>query len=168
MLRLKSKILSIIATTIIFASFTNVIFASNNPAEINLSAPVINPDSLYYPLKRVWEKVRDQLNFSDDAKITFAKDLLRERLAELKFVVENKILSEVEHSSQRFAFQAGILVEEIAKQNKSSEKEKLMKEFEQYNTFLGQLRDKYQANSSFWMLIQHDINSLGILSEKLK
>jgi len=94
--------------------------------------------------------------------------LLKTRLSELDYVVNNKVLSEVQTSSERFAYQAGILTQELIKQNNSDEKTKLVKEFEKYGNFLANLRDKYPANSSFWMLVQHDINTLSILSEHLK
>ena len=57
---------------------------------------------------------------------------------------------------------------EIVEKKKIDEKKKLIKIFEKYSKLLANLRDKYPANSSFWMLVQHDINSLSILSERLK
>lgn len=135
---------------------------------ITFKNEAINPGSLYYPLKRLWEKGLGRLQFSKQSKITFSESQLKTRLAELNFVVEHKFLSEVQTSSERFAYQAGILTEELVKQNKTKDKENLIKEFEQYAKFLDNLRDKYAANTSFWMLIQHDINSLKILSDRLK
>lgn len=152
-------------------------FVLNTPVygdgELNLPDTKINPGSFYYPVKRLWEKGQEKLQFSRQAKINFYGSLLKTRLAELNYVVEKKLLSEVQSSSERFAYYAGILTVELVKENERSsssnkDKEKAVKEFEQYGKFLEELRDKYQANSSFWMLIQHDINALGILSEQLK
>lgn len=134
--------------------------------ELNLPSTKINPGSFYYPFKRILEKGWEKLQFSQTQKIAFYKLQLKTRLAELNYVVEKKLLSEVQSSSERFAYYAGILTGELVKENK--DKEKAVKEFEQYGKFLERLRDKYEANSSFWMLIQHDINSLKILSERLK
>lgn len=127
---------------------------------------VINPESFYYPFKRIWEKGQERLQFSRQAKINFYQSQLKIRLAELNYVVENKLLSGVQTSSERFAYTAGILTEVLVRENK--DKEKTIKEFQQMQNFLEKLRDKYPANSSFWMLIQHDINTLNILSERLK
>lgn len=128
----------------------------------------INPGSFYYSFKRIWEKGMDRLQFSTDSRVNFYQSQLKIRLSELNYVIENKLLGEVEQSSQRFAYSAGTLTNNLVKQNKSSEKEKVIKDFEKYSKFLEQLRDKYEANTSFWMLIQHDINSLGILADQIK
>lgn len=134
--------------------------------QLNLPDTKVNPGSFYYPVKRLWEKGQEKLQFSRQAKINFYESLLRTRLAELNYVVEKKLLSEVQSSSERFAYYAGILTGELVKENE--DKEKAVKEFEQYGKFLEKLRDKYEANSSFWMLVQHDINTLRILSDQLK
>jgi len=135
---------------------------------ISIKNEAINPSSFYYPLKRLLEKGKEKFMFSNEAKKSFYETLLKTRLAELKFVVENKFLSEVQQSSERFAYQAGILTEELVKQRRSEDKVKIIKDFEKYSKFLENLRDKYPANSPYWLLIQHDINSLKILSERLK
>lgn len=134
--------------------------------QLNLPNTKVNPGSFYYPVKRLWEKGQEKLQFSRQAKINLYESLLRTRLAELNYVVEKKLLSEVQSSSERFAYYAGILTGELVKEN--IDKEKAVKEFEQYGKFLEKLRDKYEANSSFWMLVQHDINTLRILSDQLK
>ena len=135
---------------------------------ISLKNEVINPGSFYYSIKRLLEKGKEKFMFSNEAKKSFYELLLKTRLAELNFVVEKKFLSEVQQSSERFAYQAGVLTDELIKQNKANDKEKITKEFEKYSKFLENLRDKYPANSAYWMLIQHDINTLSILSERLK
>lgn len=155
--------------------FIFVIFLSICPLVINAAEKtitfkneVINPGSFYYSFKRLWEKGIEKLQFSRESKITFYQSQLKTKLAELNFVVENKLLSEVQQSSERFSYQAGILTNELVKQSKAEDKEKFIREFEQYGKFLDRLRDIYPANSAYWMLIQHDINSLKILSERLK
>lgn len=153
-------------TVILFSLHVNQIFAADQ--DLNLPSTIINPDSFYYPLKRAWEKLKGNFAFSTEGRIEHESSLIKIRLAELKFIVENKILSEVQHSSERFAYSAGILTDEVVKQGDKKKKEDLIKEFKKYSVFLEKLRDNYPANTSFWMLIQHDINSLEILSERLK
>lgn len=153
-------------TTLIFAPLS--LIHAQDSQQLDLPKTTINPGSFYYSFKRLWEKGMEKLQFSSQSKINFFKSQLKTKLAELNFVVENKLLSEVQRSSERFAYQAGILTEELVKQNKAEDKEKIIREFEQYSKFLEKLRDKYSANSSFWMLVQHDINTLKILSERLK
>lgn len=161
----KKIIFSITVGLFIICQSLTVIAAEES---ITFKNEAINPGSFYYSIKRLWEKGKERLMFSYDSKKSFYESLLKTRLAELKYVVDHKFLSEVQTSSERFAYQAGILAEELIKQNKTKDKENLIKEFEQYAKFLDNLRDKYEANTSFWMLIQHDINTLKILSDQLK
>ena len=153
--------------TILFSIPIGSIYAEE-VEQLELSKTTLNPGSFCYSFKRILEKGREKLLFSQESKKTFHMSLLKTRLSELDYVVNNKVLSEVQTSSERFAYQAGILTQELIKQNNSDEKTKLVKEFEKYGKFLANLRDKYPANSSFWMLVQHDINTLSILSEHLK
>lgn len=147
--------------------FVGLVFA-DSPESFSLPNTKINPGSFYYPFKRILEKGWERLQFSETQKIAFYKSQLKVRLSELNYVVEKKLLSEVQRSSERFAYQAGILTEEAIRQNKSEDKKNLIEEFEQFSLFLDKIRDVYPANSSFWMLIQHDINTLSILSDQLK
>lgn len=169
------KIISIII--IIFLSVTliltppSLVYAQDSQ-QLDLPKTTINPGSFYYSFKRLWEKGIEKLQFGRQSKINFYQAQLKTKLAELNFVVENKLLSEVQRSSERFAFQAGTLTDLLIKQRDEQKDEaavrKTIEDFQKYNRFLEGLRDKYPANSSFWMLIQHDINTLKILSERLK
>lgn len=156
----------LLLTVVLFSLYGNPIFAFDE--SLNLPSTVINPDSFYYPLKRAWEKLREKFVFSTKDKIKYENLLVKNRLAELKFVVENKILSEIQHGSERFAYSAGILTDAAVKDGAKRTKENITEDFKRYNPLLEKLRDNYPANSSFWMLLQHDINSLQILSERLK
>lgn len=135
--------------------------------ELGLPKTSVNPGSFYYPFKRLLEKGQEKLLFFADSRRSFYSSLFKTRLAELSYVVNNKILSEVQGSSERFAYQAGILTEEMIGQ-KDEDRQKTVEVFKRYSDYLAQLRDQYAANSSFWMLIQHDINTLKILSDKLR
>ncbi len=134
----------------------------------NIKIESVNPDSFYYKFKRLWEKVQGKLAFSDESKINFQEKILDVRFSELYYVVKNKKLADFQTTTERFSYQAGILTEELMEKNKTTDKEKLIKEFELLSRFLEKLRDEYSANSSYWMLIQHNINTLKILSERLK
>lgn len=129
---------------------------------------IINPGSIYYPLKRVWENIRERFVFSSGDKAEFYGDLLEVRLSELEYVTRNKILEEFERSSHRFSYQAGELVNTQSGSGKKEVNEEIMKQFTSYNQLLEELRDLYPANSSYWLLIQQNIDTLKILSDKLK
>ena len=57
---------------------------------------------------------------------------------------------------------------ELSKKLVSSDKSSIQNKFKEYKPILEKLRDIYPANSSFWMLIQYDIDTLDILSKKLE
>lgn len=157
----------IFSVFVIFLVLFQPLVAGAEEETITIKNETINPGSFYYSFKRLWEKGLERLQFSKESRTNFYHSQLKVKLAELNFVVENRLLSEVQQSSERFAFQAGMLTDELIKQN-SKDKEKFIKEFQRYSKFLEKLRDIYPANTSFWMLIQHDINTLKILSERLK
>lgn len=138
--------------------------------ELNLPSISITPDKyLYYSVKRLVEKGTLYIKFSKVAKANYYRDLTLERLAELKYVVENKLLSEVKQSTQRFSYQTGILSDYISANKELFERKKDTRDFlVRSKDLLGGLRDKYSANSSFWMLVQHSINSIDLNLEKLK
>lgn len=172
MLKLGFKIIPLILITIVTNLFILTLLSTQTgpsfaeEGNLNLPSTTINPGSFYYPFKRLWEKGLERVQFSKQSKINFLKSQLRTRLAELNYVVEKKLLSEVQTSSERFAYYVGILTEELVRENKN--KEQTIKEFDQFSKLLEKLRDNYPANTSFWMLIQHDINTLRILSDQLK
>lgn len=163
MTTLGKKTILILALFFIFWSPLIVIAQGNG---ITLKNESINPGSFYYSFKRLWEKGLERLQFSKQSKVHFYQSQMLTRLAELKFVVENKILSEIQTSSQRFAYTAGILTNEVIKDN--VDKKNTAEQFQNMQKILSKLRDNYPANSSYWMLVQHDINSLNILKEGLK
>lgn len=167
-MRLISKITILFLSLIILFSLQIKLVSAEEVEQLELPKITVYPGSFYYNFKRLFEKGKERLIFSQESKKSFYESLLKTRLAELNFVVEKKFLSEVQQSSERFAFQAGILTEELVRQKKAEGKEKIIKEFEKYSKFLENLRDKYPANSAYWMLIQHDINTLKILTERLK
>lgn len=126
----------------------------------------IPPGYFLYNFERIIEKVQVNFYISPDSKVDFYKNLLQKRLAELKYVVDHGYLDEVEKSSQRVSYQVGILSDYIKNKNLNSKKDSIHKLYQESKVVLEKLRDKYQANTSFWMLIQHVINSIDFNSQK--
>ncbi len=160
--------LKLFLALIIFSLVQAGLIYAQESVQLELPKTTVNPGSFYYPFKRLIEKGRERVIFSQEEKISFYKSLLKIRLSELNYVISKKFLSEIQGSSERFAYTAGILAEEVKVQDKVEEKQYHIRQFGLYSKFLDSLRDQYPANSSFWMLIQHDINTLSILSEQLK
>ncbi len=137
----------------------------------NTQDATLTPDKkLLFSIKRLVEKGMEWTKFSKGSKAGYYKDLTKERFAELDSVVKNKLLGEVQNSSQRFSSQVGVL-SDFLQANKSElikEKEGDIKLLKDYKQSLQGLRDYFPANSSYWMLVQHSINSIDLNLEKLK
>ena len=91
-------------------------------------------------------------------------------MSELKNVVDGNLLGEVEQSAQRFSYQVGVLSDFLAA-NGTSVVDKKSKNIEILNELkdpLIKLRDKHKYDSSYWMLIQHSIDSIDLNLQKLK
>ncbi|MBI2600866.1 hypothetical protein HYW42_02835 [Candidatus Daviesbacteria bacterium] len=161
----KNVLIAFFLAVILILPAIKITYANNTA--IDLPKTQINPGSFYYSFKRLWEKGMTILNFSEESKIPYYDSLVAIRLAELDYVVKNKILSEIETSSQRFAYYAGTLTGELTKLNKSDKNKQVIGKYMKYKVFLEQLRDNFPVNSSYWMLLQHDINSLDNYIEKL-
>lgn len=139
-------------------------------AELSLPTTKINPDNyLFYSFKRLYEKGLAFTKLTNNSKADYYRDLTQARMAELKFVVEHDLLSEVQKSTERLSYQIGILSDYISNKSDLADKKQNINDFlKSYKGPLDNLRDKYPANSAFWMLIQHNINSIDINLEKLK
>lgn len=147
------------------------VFAHEGHDHTTLPETYVNPDKyLFYSVKRLIEKGTVYTKFSKESKADYYMDLTLIRLAELKYVIGKDIVSDIEHSSERLSYQVGILSDYIVanKTDLESKKVSVIARFNRYKELLVPLRDKYPANSSYWMLVQHDINSIDINLEKLK
>ena len=139
--------------------------AANIPQSIK--EPLYKPNAgFYYLIKRGYEKILEKLQLSDESKFKFHQNLLLTRFSELKFIAENKHLGELQKSTERFSYEAGKFAQLGSKLN-STDKTSIQNQFKEYKPILEKLRDLYPANSAYWMLLQHDINTLDILSKKL-
>lgn len=156
---------------LLFSFFPLVFYTRVLATEVNLPNILVTPNNyLFYSLTRLTEKGLILIKISKESKVDYFKSLTLKRLAELKYVVDNKLLSEVQQSSQRLSYQIGILSDYLSINQNQLSKQKLDTKnlLNSYRELLADLRDKYPANSSYWMLVQHVINSLEINLEKLK
>lgn len=159
------KRLLVLFFLVIFVISSQSVYSAEN---FTLPKSRVNPGSVIYSAKRFSENMLMKFNSSKEGRLNFYKKLMVTRLSELDYVAANKKLGEVEKSSQRFAYQVGILTDYIVSEKMDKEKEGLLQSFEQYKPILAKLRDVYPANTSYWMLLQQDIDTLNINAEKLK
>lgn len=159
--------------SILFFGFFWVILISSEAFASNLNLPTtaINPDKyLFFSIKRLVEKAVLYSKFTQESKADYYKDLILKRAAELRYVVDNEILGEIERSSQRISSEVGTLSDyvNVNKVKLGKEKKPVSELLESLKPLLGELRDHYPSNSSYWLLLQHSINSIDLNLEKLK
>ena len=150
--------------TLVFSANLLMVYAYE---EIKLPSVSLQPGMTYYPAKRLFEKFMEKLQFSSDAKEKYYYDLLGVRLSELNNIVEKDNRNEVEKSTQRVSYQVGVLTDYIVEKRLDNKKQQVINLYKSYRIILEKLRDKYPANSSYWMLVQHIINSIDINLKKL-
>ncbi|OGE72387.1 hypothetical protein A3H40_04045 [Candidatus Daviesbacteria bacterium RIFCSPLOWO2_02_FULL_38_15] len=155
----------VILLVIIFVFVSNLSLVYGQQ-DINLPSVSIQPSMTYYPVKRLFEKFMEKLQFTNETKEKYYEDLVQTRLAELKYVVDKDYLDQVEKSTQRVSYQVGVLTDYVVSKKLNDKKQSIADLYKKDKIILEKLRDKYPANSGFWMLIQHIINSIDINLQK--
>lgn len=127
----------------------------------------VNPsDGMSYLYKRIKEKVSMFFAFSNKNKIDNYKNLLNTRLAELKFVIENKHMSYFEKSTQRYFTTAGELTS-LLKSADKAEVESVKELLASHIPILTKLRDTFEFGTAEWRFVEDDINYIKGYSNDL-
>ena len=163
---LKLQILAVFSALALFLSIPTTIFAQS-PESFGLPVQKTLPGSSGYVFKRLKEKTVGLFKFSKEARSSYRQTLLEKRVSEFVSLVENKNQLQIANASQRIAYEAGMLAENSYNRTRE-EKDKVINLFEKYKPILERMRDNFPANSPFWLLSQQDIDTLNILSSKLK
>ncbi|MDO8639245.1 MAG: DUF5667 domain-containing protein [Candidatus Daviesbacteria bacterium] len=158
-------IVRIILPVVIFIFLTNLSLVYGQQ-DVNLPSVFVQPGMTYYPVKRLFENLMEKFQFTHENKEKYYRDLLQKRLAELKYVVDKDYLDQVEKSTQRVSYQVGTLTDYVVGNKLNNEKQSLVNLYKEDKIILEKLRDKYPFNSSYWMLVQHIINSIDINQQK--
>lgn len=169
-MKLRARYISKILVTLFFVLstlFAPFIVTAKGPESFHLTPQKTLPGSAFYPFKRIKEKIEMIIIFSAKEKTRYGIILLEKRLSELASLVDRKDAIYLESSAQRFAAQAGVLTNHALAGDKEI-KELVLSYFEGYKPVLEQLRDNYPANYAYWLSIQQDIDTINILSERLR
>lgn len=117
---------------------------------------------------KINEKIGLFLKFSSKSKAKYWRKLIDTRLAEIKYVVDADKINDIEETTSRYSTYLGHYTNYLEKKKNGSEKEITLAMFEKHKDILISLRDKFKHDSAWWLLIQHDINTLDILKDKLE
>lgn len=160
-------IFAVLLFCLIFLMPFNSIFAKVPAQDKIIVSQRIYPDNNLYPYKRLWEKIKEFIVFSNNDQVKFHENLLANRISELKYVSDSRLLSLMQDASQRVSYEAGTVEEKVSVSD-NQQKDDVKDLFTVYKTFLPQVRDSYRANSAYWLFIQQNIDTFEILSGELK
>lgn len=130
----------------------------DNDQMIQISNESINPgDGFKFSFKRLREKVMLALvSFSSQSKYNYQKDLLTKRLAELKYVVDNKDIANIQTTSQRYSATAGQIAELVV--NNNLDKKATQSIFSLQLQVLKDIQKQFNDTTAEWRFIEHDID----------
>lgn len=155
---MRGFLLSIAILTLVFQSQVSSAFAQE--------APSLQVNHIAGGLEKIVEKLTLFVKFNKSDKLDYQEYLLEKRLAELKFAVENDI-DLVEETASRYSTYAGSLTNFIVSNEIENEKKRILETFDKHSSIISSLRDKFGFESGWWLAIQHDVNTIEILREKI-
>lgn len=128
-----------------------------------------NPDSPFFGLKRVQEKVFLSIKISPRDKVDYLSALLDLRLKEFENIIKNGSFSYMWSASLRQSTFAGQITELIVANNLKDKVDPIKKQFEEHRGRLDSLYVAYPKNTNNleWKYILDAINYLNAYLEKL-
>lgn len=115
----------------------------------------INPNSLAYPLKRIGEKIYP-IFLSDEKEQDYLKIIYDRRFRELVYIINTEKTGFFEETVNRHNTTLNGV-------NKNEDIVGLQNDLKTNVSILEIFRDRYPANSTYWMLVQHAIDSTNKL-----
>lgn len=117
---------------------------------------------------RLFEKISLFFKFSKENKLDYMIYLQEKRLADLKYAVDNDEGDLIEELSSRYSTYLGNMTNFISERKIKYKKEEILKMMENHSKIIENLQKNFEFESGLWILLQHDINTLKIFSDKLK
>lgn len=114
------------------------------------------------------ERVTLFLKFSKEDKFNYQKFLLEKRLAELKYIIDGDNWDPIEETSSRYATNLGNFNNFVVNGKLSNNKTEILNTYERHSKIIEELQRNFEFNSAFWMLLEHDINTIKIFSSKIQ
>jgi hypothetical protein len=119
-------------------------------------------------IEKLGEKIGLLLKFSKESKVDNYLYLSEKRLAELNYVVENKQVDYVEPAASRYSTYNGVMISYVVGNKVTNKKNEVINTLERHIKITEKLRDKFEANSAWWLSLSHDINSAKEFEDKVK
>ena len=162
---MRSLFLSACLTIILFSGFLanlNIIFAQES------SEAAVKIEKVSNIRDRLFEKITLFFKFSNEKKLDYYIYLQEKRLADLKYAIDNDDGDLIEELSSRYSTYLGTMTNFLIEKKLNYKKEEILKMMENHSRIIENLQKNFTFESGFWLLLQHDINTLKIFSDKLQ
>lgn len=111
----------------------------------------LNPDSLLYIFKRASEKLTLNFKKNESKKREYKTVVLQRRFRELVYIINTQKTGFLEETINRYGSYVGSL-------NIPSDVDLKREEIENKTNMLRKLRDRYPANSPYWLQVQQAVD----------
>lgn len=169
MIMMMSKIItSLFLFVLLFnISFTGSVFAAEGTSS-SQAATVLEDENISNVVDRLFEKISMIFKFSSKDKVDYQKKLTEKRLAELKYAIQNDRGELIEELSSRYSTYLGNLTEMVIKNNMTDRKQEFLDMYDRHYQVVDQLDTRFESNSGFWLLMEHNKNYARIYSDQIK
>ena len=134
-----------------------------------IMANVANPDSFFYPLKRIQEKTFFSFKTTPNSQVNYLSNLLDIRLQEFKNLISNGAYSYLWSSSLRYSTTAGQMTDLVVASNLKDMVEPVKNKFLNHKKILDEMYVAYPKNTNNveWKYLLDAINYLNAYLDKL-
>lgn len=151
----------LISIVILFFGYSSVKAADSGGAYIKV-------DHLPGLVEKLKEKLDSFLKFSTQERLKNNEYIVKKRLGELVYVIGTGQGDLIEETSSRYNTYLGKLNNIALKADNKNDKEEALKLYSDQAKILDNLHSKFEYPSGFWILLQENIDSVKIFSDKLK
>lgn len=117
------------------------------------------------------EKVKDKINlflkFDKKSKVDYHQYLAEKRLAELEYIIRTDQIDSVEKFASKYSTYIGHLTNYTVKNQVKEKKQDIISMFDRHIVVLKKIQTRFEFESGWWLVLQHDVNSAKIFKEKI-
>lgn len=164
-------ILSVIAiATLVFTLIITPVFGQDLASPAPVTYEKVNPnDGFSYIQKRFGEKIKlIILSFSANSKENFYKELANRRIAELKYIIDNKDVNNFEIATIRYSSTIGEWAEFIINKKLEEKKKPAIEVLTSHLPVVEQLMTGFDGTTAEWRFVKQDADYIRIYTSKLQ
>lgn len=171
----------LITIALIFSFIPRLVLADTvdqeNPVEASTNALMKVPlssdsatlkvDHIANVFDRLKERITLLFKFSSGEKANYMQELTDKRLGELVYIMTTSEGDFIEELSSRYATHVNRLTSLIIDKNLDKNKQSLLKMYYTHLSILNNIQQNFEFESGWWILLQHDINTIKMSQDKL-